>query len=82
MDQYYELTNRLATSCDFGGNATVFSNAPTGTAAIAAESSCLANPSATFVPVAPTNGGSSGGGSGGSGGGSSGGSGAPRWTPS
>ncbi|KAF7789199.1 hypothetical protein EIP86_000138 [Pleurotus ostreatoroseus] len=54
MDQYYELTNRVATSCDFGGNATINVNAPTGTAASAAASSCLSNPNATFVPSAPS----------------------------
>ena len=73
IDQYYELTGRQATSCDFNGNATLFKNAPTGTAALAAESSCLANPSATFVPVAPTTTGSSGGSNGGSGSNGSGG---------
>ena len=71
MDQYYELTNRVSTSCDFLGNATIVSNAPSGTAAVAAQSSCLANPDATFVPVAPTT--ATGAGSSGTGSGSSGG---------
>ncbi|KAI0670201.1 Glucanosyltransferase-domain-containing protein [Trametes maxima] len=69
MSEYYELTNRAATSCDFGGNATVNSNAPSSVnGANAAASSCLSNPSATFTPTAPSGGsGSSGSGSSGSG---------------
>ncbi|KAI0343991.1 hypothetical protein BDW22DRAFT_1328054 [Trametopsis cervina] len=66
FDQFYELTNRNAQSCDFAGNATLNSAAPTNSAAVAsAVSSCLANPSATFVPSAPST--SSGSGSSGSG---------------
>ncbi|KAI0702424.1 Glucanosyltransferase-domain-containing protein [Cytidiella melzeri] len=54
FDQYYELTNRNAQSCDFAGNATINSHAATNSAAVAsAVSSCLSNPSATFVPSAP-----------------------------
>lgn len=69
MTQYYELTNRNAQSCDFAGNATVNSHAPSSTNALnSAVSACLANADATFTPTQPANGGS--GGSGGSGGGS------------
>ncbi|KAI0639101.1 Glucanosyltransferase-domain-containing protein [Trametes polyzona] len=81
MSEYYELTNRAATSCDFSGNATVNKNAPSSVSgANAAASSCLSNPSATFTPSAPSgdsNGssGSSGNGSGNSGNGSGSGSG-------
>ncbi|KAH9853090.1 Glucanosyltransferase-domain-containing protein [Lenzites betulinus] len=71
MSEYYELTNRLATSCDFAGNATVNKNAPSSVSgANAAASSCLSNPSATFTPSAPS--GSSGSSSTGTGSGSSG----------
>ena len=73
MSEYYEATNRAATSCDFSGNATINENAPSNVAdANAAASSCLENPSATFTPTAPpTNTGSgsnNGGGSGNNGG--------------
>ena len=73
MSEFYEITNRAATSCDFSGNATVNANAPSSIQdASAAASSCLANPSATFTPSAPasTSGasGSTGTGSSGSGG--------------
>ncbi|KAI9066719.1 carbohydrate-binding module family 43 protein [Trametes sanguinea] len=73
MSEYYELTNRAATSCDFAGNATVNSAAPASVSgANAAASSCLSNPSATFTPSSPaTNGGSSGSNGSGSGSGSS-----------
>ncbi len=53
MDQYYEATNRVATSCSFGGNATINSQAPSAASASAAASSCLSNPDATFVPSPP-----------------------------
>ncbi|KAI0768590.1 Glucanosyltransferase-domain-containing protein [Trametes elegans] len=70
MSEYYELTNRAATSCDFGGNATVNSNAPSSVSgANAAASSCLTNPSATFTPSKPS---STGGGSSSTGGSGSG----------
>ncbi|KAG6837883.1 hypothetical protein H0H93_013036 [Arthromyces matolae] len=66
MSEYYQLTNRNAQSCSFAGNGTVNPLAPTSaSAADAAASSCLANPSATFVPSAvSTSGSSSGSGSG------------------
>ncbi|KAL4243204.1 1,3-beta-glucanosyltransferase [Abortiporus biennis] len=55
MTQFYEANNRNPQSCDFGGNATVNSNAPSSvSAANAAASSCLVNPSATFTPTAPS----------------------------
>ena len=55
MSEYYELTKRAATSCDFNGNATVNANAPSNVQnANAAASSCLTNPSATFTPSAPS----------------------------
>jgi len=60
MDQYYELTNRNAQSCNFAGNATINSQAPSSSSAVsAAQSSCLANPSATFVPSAAATSGTS-----------------------
>ncbi|KAG6814049.1 hypothetical protein H0H92_003899 [Tricholoma furcatifolium] len=60
MSAYYMLEGRTAQSCSFAGNGTVNPSAPTSvSAADAAASSCLANPSATFVPSAPaTTGGS------------------------
>ncbi|RPD63253.1 hypothetical protein L226DRAFT_451078 [Lentinus tigrinus ALCF2SS1-7] len=73
MSEYYELTNRAATSCDFSGNATVNQNAPSSVSgANAAASSCLSNPSAIFTPSAPAT--TAGGSSGSTGTGSSGGS--------
>lgn len=65
MTQFYEATNRNPASCDFAGNATVNTNAPSSVdAENSAVSSCLANSAATFTPTAPsTSGGSSGGGS-------------------
>ncbi|KAH9911428.1 Glucanosyltransferase-domain-containing protein [Epithele typhae] len=55
MSEFYEITNRVATSCDFSGNATVNSKAPSSIQdANAAASSCLASPSAVFTPSAPT----------------------------
>ncbi|TFK93557.1 carbohydrate-binding module family 43 protein [Polyporus arcularius HHB13444] len=72
MSEFYELTNRVATSCDFSGNATVNQNAPSSVSgANAAASSCLSNPSAIFTPSAPasTSGASGSSGTGGSGGG-------------
>lgn len=54
MSQYYEINNRNAQSCDFAGNGTINANAPASTAANAAASSCIATPSATFTPTAPS----------------------------
>ena len=52
MSLYYELNNYNAQACSFAGNGTVNSNAPTNaSAANAAASSCISNPSATFVPT-------------------------------
>lgn len=74
MSQYYELQNHVATACDFAGNATINSKAPSSSgAAAAAASSCVSNPSATFVPSS-VSGGPSSTGSGSSGGGSGSGS--------
>lgn len=71
MSEYYEATNDNPTSCNFDGNATIHSGVPaTSSAAISAATSCLSNPSATFVPVAPSGSGSSGSGSGSGSGGS------------
>ncbi|KAK7694316.1 hypothetical protein QCA50_001498 [Cerrena zonata] len=54
MTQFYEANNRNPQSCSFAGNATVNSQAPSSaSAANSVASSCLANPSATFVPSAP-----------------------------
>ncbi|KAF9650722.1 glycoside hydrolase family 72 protein [Thelephora ganbajun] len=49
MSLYYETQNRNPAACNFGGNAKLNSGALTMSAASAAES-CIANPSATFVP--------------------------------
>ena len=49
MSLYYEKQNRNAAACDFGGNAHLNSGALTLNAADSA-ASCIANPSATFVP--------------------------------
>ena len=53
MSLYYESQNRTASSCDFGGDAQLNSGAVTINAEAAAES-CIANPSATFVPGSPS----------------------------
>jgi len=65
MSQYYQLNNRDGQACSFAGNGTVNPLAPSSiSAADAAASSCIANPSATFVPSAPAStGGSNSGGS-------------------
>ncbi|KAJ7617375.1 1,3-beta-glucanosyltransferase [Roridomyces roridus] len=83
FSQYFELTGKAETSCDFSGNATLVSN-NVNVVPSAAVASCVANPSATFTPSASapassaTGGSSSSGGGGGSsssggGGGSTGG---------
>ena len=54
MDAFYEATNRNAQSCDFAGNATVNSQAPSNSAAVAsAVTACLAAVPSTFTPSAP-----------------------------
>ncbi|KAJ7440607.1 1,3-beta-glucanosyltransferase [Mycena latifolia] len=63
FSQYYELTNRASTSCDFSGNATI--QASVTSAPSAAVSACVTSPSAIFTPSASS--GASGGGSSGSG---------------
>ncbi|KAJ7081999.1 1,3-beta-glucanosyltransferase [Mycena belliarum] len=75
FSQFYDLTGRAATSCDFNGNATLRASATDSPAAAA--SACLTRPSAVFTPSAPASsgGGGGGGGSGSSSGGNSGGSG-------
>jgi len=50
MSLYYESQNRNAAACDFGGNAHLNSGALTVNAADSA-ASCIADPSATFVPA-------------------------------
>ncbi|PPQ65976.1 hypothetical protein CVT24_011193 [Panaeolus cyanescens] len=77
MSQFFEANKRDPQACSFAGNGTVNDQAATTVSALAVATSCLANPSATFVPsAAPTSasgggasngGGSSAGGSGGSG---------------
>lgn len=53
MSLYYELNNRNAQACSFAGNGTVNQSAPSSaSAANAAASSCISNPSATFAPTA------------------------------
>ncbi|KAG8971623.1 hypothetical protein FRB90_010434, partial [Tulasnella sp. 427] len=56
LSEYYELSNRQATSCDFAGNATLVSTGPASAqAASAAASSCASSaPTGTTVPGAPT----------------------------
>ncbi|KAG8919117.1 1,3-beta-glucanosyltransferase gas1 [Tulasnella sp. 417] len=56
LSEYYELSNRQAAACVFGGNSTVLSTAPASAqAAGAAASSCAsANPAGTHVPSDPT----------------------------
>ncbi|KAF5375191.1 hypothetical protein D9758_000023 [Tetrapyrgos nigripes] len=67
MSEFYEITNRNPASCDFAGNGTVNPLAPSGvSAANAAASSCIANPSATFTPSSAPNSGNGGSSSGGS----------------
>ncbi|KAJ7691031.1 glycoside hydrolase family 72 protein [Mycena rosella] len=65
FSQYYELTARASTSCDFSGNATlnaaVASAAPSAATAAA---SCISSPSAVFTPSAPAGGSAASGGSG------------------
>jgi len=56
MTLYYETQNRNAAACDFGGNAQLNSGALTVDAVAAAES-CIANPTATFVPGSSSSGG-------------------------
>lgn len=53
MSEYYDATNRNAQSCDFSGNATINSQAPSSVSAAAVATSCVSNPSATFTPSAP-----------------------------
>ncbi|KAK1232387.1 1,3-beta-glucanosyltransferase [Marasmius sp. AFHP31] len=67
MSEYYESENRNPQACSFAGNATVNNQTPSSAAAGAAASSCIANPSATFVPGSPS-GSNGGGGSSGNGG--------------
>jgi hypothetical protein len=60
MSSFYEANNRDPQACSFSGNGTINSNAPSSaSAANAAASSCLPNPTATFIPSAPSGGGSS-----------------------
>ncbi|KAG6866021.1 hypothetical protein C0991_009429 [Blastosporella zonata] len=54
MSDFYQLSNRNPQSCSFAGNGTINPSAPSSVAsANAAASSCIANPSATFIPSAP-----------------------------
>lgn len=55
MSEFYEANNRDAQSCSFSGNGTVNTAAPSSvSAANAAASSCVSNPSAVFTPGAPS----------------------------
>ena len=71
MSLYYQSQSRNSAACDFSGNAHLNSGSSTVDPATAAES-CIANPSATFVPgsssgsVKPTGTGSNSGNGGGS----------------
>jgi len=68
MSQYYESQNHNSQACSFSGNATINTGASSASgAAGSAALSCLANPSATFVPSSPAGGPSSTGTSGKSG---------------
>jgi len=71
MSLYYQSQNRNSAACDFGGNAKVNSAALTVDASAAAQS-CIANPTATFVPGSSSTTSGSVGPSGTSGGGNSG----------
>ena len=55
MSQYYQLSGRQQTSCDFAGNGTVVSTGPASeTAADTAASSCASQAfTGTTVPAAP-----------------------------
>ncbi|KAJ7699558.1 glycoside hydrolase family 72 protein [Mycena rosella] len=53
FSQFYDLSGRKATSCDFSGNATLKVSA-TDTPA-SAVSACITSPSAVFAPSAPAN---------------------------
>lgn len=68
MSEFYEITDKNPQSCSFGGNATLNKVVPSASATAVA-SSCIANPSATFTPSAPTASGGSSPSSGGGGGG-------------
>ncbi|KAF7325016.1 1,3-beta-glucanosyltransferase [Mycena kentingensis (nom. inval.)] len=56
FSQYYELTARADTSCDFAGNATLSDSVKSSPANVvapsAAVSSCITSPSAVFTPKA------------------------------
>jgi len=55
MNEYYELNGMNPESCSFNGNGTVNPLGASGTAAaMAAETSCVSSPSATFVPTLPS----------------------------
>jgi len=54
MSAFYELNGRNPASCDFAGNATVNTNAPSSAAAAsAAATSCLSSATGTFTPTGP-----------------------------
>lgn len=54
FSEFYQANSRNPVSCDFAGNATVNSAAPSDVnSANAAATSCLASGSATFTPTAP-----------------------------
>ncbi|KAJ7212539.1 1,3-beta-glucanosyltransferase [Mycena pura] len=74
FSEYYELTQRQATSCDFAGNATVIPSAAAASVVpSAALATCATSSTAVFTPTAPAGAPPA---ASGSGGGSSGGSGA------
>ncbi|KAJ6474359.1 1,3-beta-glucanosyltransferase [Mycena sanguinolenta] len=54
FSQYYDLTSRASTSCDFAGNATTNTNTGNVLAPSAAVATCLASPSAVFTPGSPS----------------------------
>jgi len=60
FSEYYQATSRNPQSCNFAGNATVNSTAPSDvSSANAAATSCFASASSVFTPTAPATGGSS-----------------------
>lgn len=60
FSEYYQANNRNPQSCDFAGNATVNSTAPSDvSSANAAATSCFASASSVFTPTAPASSGSS-----------------------
>ena len=55
MNEWYQINGMQPESCSFAGNGSVNPLGASGTAsAFAAETSCVASPSATFTPTLPS----------------------------